>query len=188
MAQCANCNSVVSVDDRFCPSCGKEIVEGASVVNNEKVMGIITDVKRKESMLKHQGMYLIPTNKRLIFFVTNRAIEKEIMDVFAKSLEGQGFKERLKANLSASNRMIGYFQDKSINEILAINPESFVVDYEDVVQLKFPKMITIGSKKNMYRLKIETTSETHEIFFDPQRNFIPEAKELFKSVIPEKVS
>lgn len=188
MAQCTHCGSVVSSEDRFCPSCGKEIIKGETMTNNEQIVGIITDVKRKESMLKHQSLFLIPTTQRLIFFATTRAIEKDIMNVFAKSLEGQGFKDRLMANLSTSNRMIGYFQDKSIEEIMAINPESFVVNYEDVIQLKFPKMINIGSKKNMYRLRIETTTKTHEIFFDPQRDSMPEAKRLFKSIIPEKIA
>lgn len=188
MSQCANCGSTLSANVRFCPECGQEVLDNAQAINNEEVKGIITDVKKKESMLKYKGLFLIPTTKRLIFFMTNKAIEKEAMDVFAKSLEGQGFKDRLKANLSPSNRMMAYFSGKSVEEILALNAENYAIDLKDIVKVKFPGMMTIGSKKNLYKLKIETTSGTHELYFDPNRNSIPEAKQILKSVIPEKVA
>jgi hypothetical protein len=188
MSQCT-CGSALSVNDRFCPSCGQEnLGDAQSQTNNEEIRGIITDVKKKESMLKYRAIFLIPTSKRLIFFMTTRSIEKEAMDMFAKSLEGQGFKDRLKANLSPSNRMMAFFKDKSVEEILAMNPESYSVDLDDITRIKFPGMVAIGSKKNLYKLKIETTSTTHEVYFDPQRNVIPEAKSILKSIIPEKVS
>ncbi len=120
--------------------------------------------------------------------MTTRAIEKQAMDAFGQSLEGQGFKDRLKANLSASNRMMAFFENKSAEEILALNPESYSVNYDDVVKIKFPGMVALGSKKNLYKLKIETKSVTHEVYFDPQRNQISTAKKIFKSVIPEKVA
>jgi len=188
MSQCTNCGSTLSVNDRFCPSCGQEVLDNAQPTNNEEIKGIITDVKKKESMLKYQSIFLIPTSKRLIFFMTTRAIEKQAMDTFAKSLEGQGFKERLKANLSSSNRMMAFFENKSAEEILAMSPESYSVNYDDIVRIKFPSIVALGSKKNLYKLKIETKSDTHEVYFDPQRNEISNAKEIFKSVIPEKVA
>lgn len=189
MSQCTNCGSALSVNDRFCPNCGQEILSDVQPIsNNEEIKGLITDVRIKESMLKYKALFLIPTSKRLIFFMTSRAIEKQAMDAFAKSLEGQGFKDRLKANLSPSNRMMAFFKDKSVEEILSLNPEGYDVDYEDIVKIKFPGMISIGSKKNLYKLKIETTSVTHEVYFDPQQNSISEAKQIFKSIIPEKVA
>ena len=188
MSHCVHCGSELSANDRFCPKCGQEVLEHVSPNNNEVVKGIISDVKKKESMLKYQSMFLIPTSHRLIFFVTTRQIEKQAMDMFAKSLEGQGFKDRLKANLSPSNRMMAFFKDKSVEEILAMNPENFAVEFKDIKRIKFPGMMTIGSIKNLYKLKIETVETTHELYFDPNRNSISEAKQILKSLLAEKVS
>ncbi len=192
MNTCSNCGSQLSSVDRFCPSCGKEVFNDApnnvENTNSEQVLGIVSDVKVKEGMLKYRGIFLIVTSENVVFFYSNRKIEKEIMDVFAKTLEGKGFKERLKENLSASNRLSPFFRDKSIADILALSPESFAIKHEDIIKVKFPGMITFGSKKNTVKVTIETVSQKHELYFDPQGNLIPAAKKIFKEAMPEKVS
>lgn len=156
--------------------------------NHEEIKGIITDVRLKLSMFKSRSLFLIPTTKRLVFFIKTSAIEKKAMDDFAASLEGQGFADRLKANLSSSNRMMPFFKDKRVEDILSLSPESFYVDYNEITKVKFPGFISIGNQKNLYRVKVETSSATHELFFDPQRNTIPDAKAVLKTLIPDKIA
>ncbi len=192
MNTCSNCGSQLSKLDRFCPSCGQEVLNDVSNnvenTNSEQVVGIVSDVKVKEGMLKYRGIFLIVTSENVVFFYSNRKIEKEIMETFAKTLEGKGFKERLKENLSASNRLSPFFKDKSIADILALSPESFAIKHQDIVKVKFPGMLTFGSKKNTVKVTIETIREKHELYFDPQGNLIPEAKRIFKEAMPEKVA
>jgi hypothetical protein len=159
-----------------------------SQLNMETIMGIIPDVKLKISMAKSLPILLIITNHRLIIFHRTPIIDRKITEVYTKHVESLGFKERLKANLSSFNQFNLFFQDKGIEDILTMNPKSTYVEYDDILHLRFPGLISIGNHENLYRLRIETPLSTYDIFFDPQKNHLYQARQLFKSLIPDKVS
>jgi hypothetical protein len=172
---CTGCGAMLTPDDRFCGSCGKQLAansaptpvtvtatppavqvapaptpapvkQESAAANVETLIGVIPSVSRKKGLMGVESLNIIVTQRRMIFAVATNEMMKEEAKRVVK--EGGFFAGMLNA------ATVGYtFYKRYLNmapdAALAESPQNFAVDLSRIRKVKIEAGKEIKSYASM---------------------------------------
>jgi len=195
---CPNCGSPVVAGTSFCGSCGANLKELTVPVQgparslqsvspeptpepaSEKVLCVVSNLKKPKSLGRWDTYSLAVTGKRMIFaLLTSEMIKYAVKDAQQKAKEdGKGLMQQWSAQMDVSTNYARKYIGADPETILKENLSNFVVDNSAV------HLIRIGQKhgrdkRNQYEFIVESNAGEYSYETDSYPNGADELETIF---------
>ncbi len=148
---CSKCGNPVNTDSRFCSKCGGQLIEGQADSRIQQASTKAPPYTRSEQILYsltgslQKGIFARKaygvgfTANHVIFAAITTEMQKEAAAKAKENAkaEGKGFFGKMAAQMTSTRKLMEEIFSKPLNDILAMNPDNFVIENQQVKKMKY---------------------------------------------------